>query len=172
MNEVTNNYTSTDVMSADITKLVEAQMKLTDEFSKIKKDSQGQFKYTSMDYLLPKIKPIMKKHGITFMQAPIGNDGMIGVKTIWMHKSGQYIISNVSVPIDTNTRVSSYQSAGQAITIYNNSSSNITITQGASVTMYLAGTSTTGNRTLSEKGVCTVLCVSGNTFTISGAGMS
>ena len=116
MNEVTNNYTSTDVMSADITKLVEAQMKLTDEFSKIKKDSQGQFKYTSMDYLLPKIKPIMKKHGITFMQAPIGNDGMIGVKTIWMHKSGQYIISNVSVPIDTNTRVSSYQSAGQAIT--------------------------------------------------------
>ena len=116
MNEVTNNYTSTDVMSNDITKLIEAQMKLTDEFSKIKKDSQGQFKYTSMDYLLPKIKPIMKKHGITFMQAPIGNDGMIGVKTIWMHKSGQYIISNVSVPIDTNTRVSSYQSAGQAIT--------------------------------------------------------
>ena len=116
MNEVTSNYTSTDVMSNDITKLVEAQMKLTDEFSKIKKDSQGQFKYTSMDYLLPKIKPIMKKHGITFMQAPIGNDGMIGVKTIWMHKSGQYIISNVSVPIDTNTRVSSYQSAGQAIT--------------------------------------------------------
>tara|TARA_Y100000361_G_scaffold44951_1_gene38924 strand:- start:4977 stop:5600 length:624 start_codon:yes stop_codon:yes gene_type:complete len=116
MNEVTSNHTSTDVMSADITKLVEAQMKLTDEFSKIKKDSQGQFKYTSMDYLLPKIKPIMKKHGITFMQAPIGNDGMIGVKTIWMHKSGQYIISNVSVPIDTNTRVSSYQSAGQAIT--------------------------------------------------------
>ena len=116
MNEVTSNHTSTDVMSADITKLVEAQMKLTDEFSKIKKDSQGQFKYTSMDYLLPKIKPIMKKHGITFMQAPIGNDGMIGVKTIWMHKSGQYIISNVSVPMDTHTRVSSYQSAGQAIT--------------------------------------------------------
>ena len=58
----------------------------------------------------------MKKHGITFMQAPIGNDGMIGVKTTWMHKSGQYIISNVSVPIDTKTRVSSYQSAGQAIT--------------------------------------------------------
>ena len=45
MNEVTNNYTSTDVMSNDITKLIEAQMKLTDEFSKIKKDSQGQFKY-------------------------------------------------------------------------------------------------------------------------------
>ena len=79
MNEIAHKDTSYDVMSADITKLIEAQMKLTDEFSKIKKDSQGQFKYTSMDYLLPKIKPIMKKHGITFMQAPIGNDGMIGV---------------------------------------------------------------------------------------------
>jgi hypothetical protein len=63
-------------------------------------------------------------------------------------------------------------SAGQAITIYNNSGSSQTITQGASVTMYLAGTSTTGNRTLAQRGVCTVLCVASNTFVISGAGLT
>ena len=63
-------------------------------------------------------------------------------------------------------------SAGDAISIYNNSASSQTITQGGSVTMYLAGTSTTGNRTLAQRGVCTVLCVASNTFVISGAGLS
>lgn len=63
-------------------------------------------------------------------------------------------------------------SAGQAITIYNDSGSNQTITQGASVTMYLGGTATTGNRTLAQRGVATLLCVASNTFVISGAGLT
>ena len=63
-------------------------------------------------------------------------------------------------------------SAGDAISIYNNSASSQIITQGGSVTMYLAGTSITGNRTLIQRGVCTVLCVASNTFVISGAGLS
>ena len=63
-------------------------------------------------------------------------------------------------------------SAGDGISIYNNSGSNQTITQGGSVTMYLAGTATTGNRTLAQRGVCTVLCVASNTFVIFGAGLT
>lgn len=62
--------------------------------------------------------------------------------------------------------------AGDVVSIYNNSGSNQTITQGASVTMYLAGTATTGNRTLAQRGVCTVLCVASNTFVISGGGLT
>jgi hypothetical protein len=61
---------------------------------------------------------------------------------------------------------------GDAITIYNNSASNQTITQGASVTMYLAGTATTGNRTLAQRGIATALCIATNTFVISGAGLT
>ena len=97
----------------------------------------------------------------------IVNNTKTGAYTLTANDVGELINTNSGITVPSGTF-----SAGQAITIYNNSSSNITITQGASVTMYLAGTSTTGNRTLSEKGVCTVLCVSGNTFTISGAGMS
>jgi hypothetical protein len=63
-------------------------------------------------------------------------------------------------------------SAGDAISIYNNSASNQTITQGGSVTMYLGGTATTGNRTLAQRGICTILCVASNTFVISGAGLT
>lgn len=62
--------------------------------------------------------------------------------------------------------------AGQNVTIYNNSGSSQTITQGTSVTMYLAGTATTGNRTLAQRGICTILCVASNTFVCSGAGVT
>lgn len=62
-------------------------------------------------------------------------------------------------------------SAGQSVTIYNDSSSSQTITQGTSVTMYQVGTSNTGNRTLSQRGLCTVFCVGTNTFVITGGGL-
>jgi hypothetical protein len=38
--------------------------------------------------------------------------------------------------------------------------------------MYLSGTSTTGNRTLAQKGIATIVCYSSNTFIISGGGLS
>jgi hypothetical protein len=63
-------------------------------------------------------------------------------------------------------------SAGDAVSIYNNSGSNQTITQGTSVTLRQAGTANTGNRTLAQYGVCTVLCVGSEIFVISGAGLS
>ena len=63
-------------------------------------------------------------------------------------------------------------SPGDAVSIYNNSGSNQTITQGTSVTMYLVGTATTGNRTLAQRGVATILCVGTNTFVIMGGGLT
>lgn len=63
-------------------------------------------------------------------------------------------------------------SAGNVVSIYNDSSSNQTITQAASVTLRLAGTATTGNRTLAQYGLVTVLCVASNEFVISGAGLT
>jgi hypothetical protein len=62
-------------------------------------------------------------------------------------------------------------SEGDVISVYNNSASNQTITQGISVTMYISGTSVTGNRTLSQRGLSTILCVGSNTFIIGGAGL-
>jgi hypothetical protein len=82
--------------------------------------------------------------------------------------SGKYInitTGGVTVP-------ASIFSSGQSVTIYNNSASSQTITQGASVTMYLVGTATTGNRTLAQRGLCTVFCVASNTFVITGGGLT
>ena len=63
-------------------------------------------------------------------------------------------------------------SAGDAVSIYNDSASDQTITQGASVTLRLAGDGTTGNKTLAGYGLCTVLCVASNEFVIAGTGLS
>lgn len=79
---------------------------------------------------------------------------------------------HISITTGGVTINASIFSAGDVVTIYNNSASSQTITQGTSVTMYLAGSATTGNRTLAQRGVCTVLCVASNTFVITGAGLS
>ena len=63
-------------------------------------------------------------------------------------------------------------SVGQLVSVYNNSGSNITIAGGSGVTLRLVGTATTGNRTLSNYGLATILCVASNTFVVTGGGVS
>ena len=63
-------------------------------------------------------------------------------------------------------------SVGQVVSIYNNSGSNQTISQGSGVTLRLVGTATTGNRTLSNYGLATILCVASNVFVVTGGGVS
>jgi hypothetical protein len=65
-------------------------------------------------------------------------------------------------------------SAGNILTIYNNSSSSQTITQGTGVTLQWSGqtSSTTGNRTLGLYGTATVFFTSASNAVISGAGLT
>tara|TARA_Y100000766_G_scaffold276112_1_gene279922 strand:- start:1826 stop:2611 length:786 start_codon:yes stop_codon:yes gene_type:complete len=107
----------------------------------------------------------------------MGGRLIIGEKFATTTKSTSYSLtaSDIGTLINTNSSVQVDQNiftVGNAITIFNNSSSNITIVEGSNTTMYLAGTSMTGNRTLAEKGISTILCVSSNTFVASGAGLS
>jgi hypothetical protein len=81
--------------------------------------------------------------------------------------NGKHILATGTITVPA-----SIFSAGQVITIFNNTASNLTVAQGASVTMYLAGTATTGNRTLAQRGIATALCVASNTFVISGGGLT
>ena len=67
---------------------------------------------------------------------------------------------------------SSVFSSGQAITILNQTGSDITLTSGSGVTLYNAADASTGNRTLASRGLATVLFASGSTAHISGAGLS
>ena len=134
---------------------------------------------------------IIRLDGVPGVQGPAGNDGtdgtdgqdgndgapgpsdipqnsQTGAYTLVAGDNGKHInitTGGVTVP-------SGVFSAGNAITIFNDSSSNQTITQGSSVTLRLAGTTTTGSRVLSGYGLCSLLCVGSNEFVISGAGLS
>ena len=78
---------------------------------------------------------------------------------------------HISITTGGVTVPSGIFSVGDIVTIYNNSSSSQTITQGSSVTLRQAGTSNTGNRSLDQYGTSTLLCVASNVFVISGSGL-
>jgi len=63
-------------------------------------------------------------------------------------------------------------SAGDVLCVYNNSASNITITDGTITTMRLAGTTTTGSRTLAPRGLATLFFPTASECVVSGSGVS
>lgn len=82
--------------------------------------------------------------------------------------AGKFIsITTGGVTLNTSTFTT-----GQNVTIYNNSGSGQTITQGAGVTLRQVGTASTGNRTLAQYGLATILCVGTETYVITGGGLT
>jgi len=80
----------------------------------------------------------------------------------------------ISITTGGVTVPNSILSAGNIVTIYNNSGSSQTITQGTGVTLQWAGqtASTTGNRTLGLYGICTIIFISSSNAVISGSGLT
>jgi len=61
---------------------------------------------------------------------------------------------------------------GDTVLIYNNSAFDVTVNQGTGVTLRLAGTETTGTRTLAGRGLATLFFVSTTEATLGGSGVS
>jgi hypothetical protein len=101
--------------------------------------------------------------------APQNSQG--GAYTLVVGDAGKHI----SITTGGVTVNASIFSVGDMVTVFNNSGSSQTITQGTSVTLRLAGTATTGNRTLAQYGIATLLCVTGGAspvFACTGAGLT
>ena len=79
---------------------------------------------------------------------------------------------HISITTGGVTVPSGVFAVGDAISIYNNSASSQTITQGASVTLRKVASADTGNRTLDQRGLITILCVATDEFVVSGGGLS
>lgn len=77
---------------------------------------------------------------------------------------GKRVAISGGVTIPANTYV-----AGDAFSFYNDSASNVTITQGQDLTLRQDGTSNTGNRTLAARGTCFVWFNSATEAVISGS---
>ena len=79
---------------------------------------------------------------------------------------GKCVLATTTITIPNSTFA-----AGDAVTIFNNSGSPITLTASVG-TLYQAGTANTGNRTLAQRGLATVYFVSATVAVISGSGLS
>lgn len=80
---------------------------------------------------------------------------------------GKAVVSTGNITIPANVFV-----AGDPITIFTNTLTARSLIPSAGVTLYLAGTSVTGTRTLGGRALCTILCIGVNTFVVSGVGIS
>jgi hypothetical protein len=80
--------------------------------------------------------------------------------------------AGTAVPATGNITVpASVFSGGQVLSIYNDTATTLTITQGSGLTMRLVGTSGTGNRTLTQRGWMTVWFRSATECVVSGGGV-
>jgi hypothetical protein len=105
--------------SESIKALATAQLALQKEIKDISKDSTGYgYKYTSFDKLVQYLRPLLAKHGISFIQMPDGTAGSIGLTTLYMHSSGEWIANTVMCPIAEHKGMNTYQSVGSAITYF------------------------------------------------------
>ena len=80
--------------------------------------------------------------------------------------AGKHILASGTITVPD-----SVFSAGDAVTIVNNTGGDLTITKTIT-TMYLGTDASSANRTLSTRGVATILFASGTVAYISGAGLS
>ena len=80
--------------------------------------------------------------------------------------AGKHILASGTVTIPD-----SVFAAGDAVTIVNNTGSDLTITKTIT-TMYMSTEASSANRTLATRGMATILFASGTVAYISGAGLS
>ena len=97
----------------------------------------------------------------------IPNFDVTSARTLVLADAGTSLFSTVNITIPHGVF-----SGGDAITIINNGSNNITLTAGNSCIMYNTADATTGNRTLAGRGMATILYLTTSYCYISGSGLT
>lgn len=87
--------------------------------------------------------------------------------TLTSASANKTLVATASITINN-----SVFTAGDVIVVYNNSSGNITITAGTITTMRLAGTATTGSRTLAQRGIATLYFNTASEVIVGGTGVT
>lgn len=83
---------------------------------------------------------------------------------------GQGVSTTAGVTVPPNATTAFL--VGDTVVIYNNSGSAITITQGAGVTLRLVASASSGNRSLAQRGICSLIKVGTDEWVASGSGVS
>ena len=105
--------------SESIANLAAALAEAQSEFSAVPEQATNPFlknRYADLGTVISTAEPVLAKHGLSVSQPVIGGDGSIGVATILMHKSGEWIQSMATLPLFEEKGKSAAQVAGSIIT--------------------------------------------------------
>ena len=91
-----------------------------------------------------------------------------GAYSIVQTDTGKLITNNNNFTINTSTNFS----AGDAVSIHNKSDSTIGISTDTGVMLRFGGSTLTGDRFISPRGLATIVCLSTNVYIIAGAGVT
>lgn len=101
--------------SSDITELAKALNKAQSEMSGAAKSASNPFfksKYADLNSVVDAVRIPFFENGLSYSQFPLMEDDKVGVETILMHTSGQYMQSKLLLPMVKKDP----QAAGSAIT--------------------------------------------------------
>lgn len=105
--------------SETIVNLAVALAKAQGEFHAVKFDSVNPFlknHFASLGALIEATKPILAKHGLSVTQIPFSEGDLVGVETILLHVSGEWIGGTMTLASGEERGKSNAQVAGSIIT--------------------------------------------------------
>lgn len=111
-----NKRISGIVRSEQIKNLAIALAKFNAEVNSIPKDAKNPFfksEYVTLDSLIIATRGILQENGLSVLQFPVDKDGCVGVQTLLIHESGEYIESQ---PFYLKPAKNDPQAYGSAIT--------------------------------------------------------
>jgi hypothetical protein len=104
--------------SATISKLASALAKAQAEMPAVKFDGVNPFlknKYATLGAVIETSRPILAKYELSLMQSPVNDGDKIGVTTLLIHSSGEFIEDTIYLPSSDSKGLSVAQSAGVVI---------------------------------------------------------
>lgn len=93
-------------MSASVVELAKSLAKAQGEMKHAKKNATNphfRSSYANLESTLDACKEPLAKYGLSVVQMPFDNDGRIGVETILLHESGEWIKGNLAVKMTQET---------------------------------------------------------------------
>ena len=112
-------------------------------------------------------------NGFTIGYRDIPQLSFSGNTTIALSDAGKHYYSttagNLALTLPDNSSVAF--PTGAALTVVVNAAGNVLVNQGTGVSLYMAGSSTTGNRVVGAYGLASVMKVAANTWVINGTGV-
>lgn len=118
MSEEKGKYEVQDA-SPTIGKLATALVKAQGEMPSAKFNAQNPFlknRYADLGSVIETARPVLKKHGLAILQPVISSgNGRIGIRTMIIHESGEFISSETFMPIIETKGQTLTQAAGSVI---------------------------------------------------------